>query len=173
MRLFRPAALAAVAFLALTGLARAEVKVQLKNVHNCCGACVAGIQKAVKSVDGAAVEIEDDTLTLTAADNKTAQKAVDALAAAGFQGESDNKKIAMRDDSGAPKGKVLKLTVSGAHNCCRSCCVAIKEAIKEVPGVTSDTASPKSKTFEVEGDFDAAALVKALNDAGFHVTVTK
>ena len=35
-------------------------------------------------------------------------------------------------------------------------------------GVKSDTAKGKVTTFVVEGDFDAKAVVKALNDAGFH-----
>ena len=38
-------------------------------------------------------------------------------------------------------------------------------------GVTGDTARPRATTFEVTGDFDAAALVKALNAAGFSARV--
>jgi mercuric ion binding protein len=37
--------------------------------------------------------------------------------------------------------------------------------------VTGDTTQPKTAAFEVTGDFEAAAVVKALNDAGFHVQV--
>jgi copper chaperone CopZ len=53
------------------------------------------------------------------------------------------------------------------------CCKAIKATVKKVDGVTGDTAKPKVSTFTVTGDFDAAALVKALNEAGFHVKVKK
>jgi len=63
--------------------------------------------------------------------------------------------------------------VTGVHNCCGNCCKAIKETVKKVEGVKSDTAKPKENTFEVTGDFDAAELVKALNAAGFHVKVKK
>jgi hypothetical protein len=40
-----------------------------------------------------------------------------------------------------------------------------------VDGVTADTATPGATTFEVTGDFPAAALVKALNAAGFSAQV--
>ena len=78
-----------------------------------------------------------------------------------------------RDDSGATKGKVSSLTLTGVHNCCRSCTKAIKIAVKKVKGVTGDTAKPKSDTFEVTGDFEATDLIRALHKAGFHVKVKK
>ena len=37
--------------------------------------------------------------------------------------------------------------------------------------MTGDTVQPKTADFEVTGDFDAAAVVKSLNDAGFQVQV--
>ena len=43
----------------------------------------------------------------------------------------------------------------------------------KVEGVKEDTAKAKQDTFEVTGDFDAEALVKALNAAGYHVKVKK
>jgi len=42
-----------------------------------------------------------------------------------------------------------------------------------VDGVTDDTAEPRVTSFEVIGDFDAAALVEALNAAGFHAQVKR
>ena len=50
---------------------------------------------------------------------------------------------------------------------------SFRDAIKAVPGVKADTAKSKVGTAEVTGDFDAAALVEALNKAGFHVKVKK
>jgi copper chaperone CopZ len=174
MRLARVVVLMAVCGL-LTGAARAETKVQLKGVHLCCDACVDAVGKTLKGVDGVTGECDTKlkTVTITAPDDKTAQKALDALAAAGFHGETGNKNLAMKDDSGAAAGKVKTLTVTGVHNCCKACCKAIKETLKKVDGVAEDTAKPKVDTFDVTGDFDAAALVKALNDAGFHVKVKK
>ena len=112
-------------------------------------------------------------VTITATDDAAAQKAINALAEAGFHGKSSNDKLAMKDDSGVKAGKVKSITLTGIHNCCGMCCKGIKEIVKKVDGVSGDTAKPKVNTFEVTGDFDAAALVKALNDAGFHVKVKK
>ena len=65
------------------------------------------------------------------------------------------------------------VALAGIHNCCPQCCKTIKATVKKVSGVTDDTATPRKDSFEVTGDFDAAELVKALNDAGFHVKVKK
>src|SRR5205823_11312173 len=97
----------------------------------------------------------------------------DALAAGGFHGDTGNKDLKVKDDSGVTAGKVKTLTLTGIHNCCGNCNKSIKTAIKKVDGVTGDTAKAKEKTFVVTGDFDAEAVVKALNDAGFHVKVKK
>jgi periplasmic mercuric ion binding protein len=162
-------------FLAAAGMARAETKVELKGVHLCCGACVKAANDILKQVDGVkgTCDRAKKTITITATDGATAQKALDALAAGGFYGDTDNKELAIKDDSGATAGKVKKATVSGIHNCCPSCTSGIKKAVKAVDGVTDNNIKPKETTFEVTGDFDAADLVKALNKAGFHVKVEK
>jgi len=154
---------------------RAETKVELKNVHLCCGNCVTAVGKVLKGVDGVkgSCNQKGKTVTITATDDKAAQKAIDALSAAGFHGDSGSKEVAVKDDSGVSAGKVKTLTLTGIHNCCPQCCKAIKATVKKVEGVSDDDAKPKVKTFTVNGDFDAAALVKALNAAGFHVKVKK
>jgi copper chaperone CopZ len=161
--------------MSLAAAARAETKVELKNVHLCCGQCVKIVGNVLKKVKGVKGACDKDarTITITADDDKVAQKAVDALAAAGFHGDTGSKEVAIKDDSGVTAGKVKTLTLTGIHNCCGACCKAIKETLKTVEGVKSDTAKPKATTFTVEGDFDAAAVVKALNDAGLHVKVKK
>jgi copper chaperone CopZ len=157
------------------GAARAETKVELKNVHLCCGACTKAVGNILKKVEGVkgVCDQEGKTVTITAADDKTAQKAVDALASAGFHGDTGSKDVTVKADSGVKAGKVKTLTLTGIHNCCGQCCKAIKATVKTVDGVKADTAKPKSNTFTVTGDFDAEALVKALNGAGFHVKVKK
>ena len=159
--------------LALAGTARTETKVEVKGVHLCCGACVKAVNGILKSVEGVkgVCDQKSKTVTITAADETTAQKALDALAAGGFYGDTGSKTLAMKEDSGAQAGKVKKATITGVHNCCASCCGSIKSAIKKVEGVTGNTAKPRADTFEVTGDFDVAELVKALNGAGFHVRV--
>src|SRR5262249_37293798 len=111
------------------------------------------------------------TVTITAPDDQTAQKALDALAKGGFHGKSDHKDLAIKEDSGDKKGKVQSLTLTGIHDCCNNCNKTIKAVVKKVEGVSGDPAEAKKNTFEVTGNFDAMELVKALNAAGFHVKV--
>jgi copper chaperone CopZ len=174
MKLSKLIALASVGMLlALAGAARAETKVELKGVHLCCDGCVKAVGEILKKVDGVKGECDkaEKTITLTAADAKTVKKAIEALVKAGFHGTPDNKDFAIKDDSGAKEGKVKSLTLTGIHNCCPMCCKAIKSVVKKVDGVKEENVKPKEKTFEVTGEFDAKELVKALNDAGFHVKV--
>ena len=158
---------------ALGAASPAETKVKVKGVHLCCGACVKGVAKALKDVKGASAACDEDakTVTITADDDATAQKALDALTGAGYFGTLDAKGLTIKPVSGLPSGKVKAISLTNSHNCCRSCGTAIQKAVKSVPGVSGDTVQPKKADFEVTGDFDAAALVKALNDAGFQVRV--
>jgi copper chaperone CopZ len=156
-----------------TALALAETKVEVKGVHLCCGGCVKGVAAALKQVEGVTPQCDRDsgTVTITAKDDAAAQKALDALADAGYHGDTGNPALSIKPTTGVPPGKVTSLTLTVLHNCCGACNKAIKSALKGVDGVKSDTAKAKSSTFVVTGDFDASALVKALSDAGFHVKV--
>ena len=163
----------ACAALAFATAARAETMVVLKDTHLCCGACVRAVGETLKGVDGVTGKCDQKakTVTITAKDDATAQKAIDALAAAGFHGTTDSDKVKVPEDSGVKAGKVKTLTLTNVHNCCGACTTAIKNTLKKVEGVTGDTVKSKGDTFEVTGDFDAAAVVKALNAAGFHSKV--
>ena len=154
--------------------AAAETKVALTKTHLCCGQCVTAAEKVLEKagVKGT-VSQEEKKVEFTAADAKAAQKVLDDLAAAGFHGVTESKELKVKDDSGVKEGKVKSLTLKGIHNCCGQCNNAIKKAVKSVAGVESEDAKAKSTTLTVKGDFDAAAVVKALNDAGFHVTADK
>jgi copper chaperone CopZ len=153
----------------------AETKVELKSVHMCCEGCaeeVEAVLKKVEGVTGVAVDQKTRAARFTATDAEAAQKALDALAAEGFHGDTGGAKdFAFKDDSGAKAGQVKSLTVTGFHNSCPGCAKSFREAIKDVKGVTGDNAKSKVTTAEVTGEFDAAELVKALNKAGFHVKV--
>lgn len=155
--------------------ATAAEKVELKNVHMCCEGCskeVAQVLRKVEGVSGVSTDQEATTVRFVATDAKTAQKALDALAAAGFHGDPGaGKGYAFPDDSGVKPGKVKSLTLTGFHNSCGGCVKSFREAIKDVPGVGQAAAKAKVSSAEVTGDFDAAELVKALNKAGFHVKV--
>jgi len=150
-----------------------EIKVEVTGVHLCCQGCVDAVDAAVRNVAGVTsrCDMEKKTVTLTASDDAAAQKGLDAIAAAGFHGRTDNEQLAMKAVSSIPRGRVKSLEISGIHNCCGLCCEAIKEAIATVDGVTGDTATPGTTTFQVIGNYDAAALVKALHAAGFNAQV--
>ena len=174
MRYNWPAALAALAIWSLPSSA-GDTAVELKRVHMCCEGCakeVAKILRGVEGVSGVTADQEATAAKFTAADAKAAQKALDALAAGGFHGDTGGGKgLAFPDDSGVKPGQVKSLTVTGFHNSCGGCVKSFREAIKGVKGVVGDNAKAKVATAEVTGDFDAADLVKALNKAGFHVKV--
>jgi mercuric ion binding protein len=157
------------------GPARAAEKVVLKSVHMCCDGCaeeVAAIVGKVEGVSGVSTDKEARTAAFTAADAKSAQKALDALATGGFHGDpGEGKGYAFKDDSGVKPGTVKALTVTGFHNSCGGCVKSLREAVKDVKGVSGVGAKAKVSTAEVTGEFDAAELVKALNKAGFHVKV--
>ena len=175
MTVFKKLAVAFATVFAVAGFARAESSVEVKNVHLCCGACYTGVEKAIKKVDGASVKFDKPTklVTITGKDDATVQKAIDALAAAGYHGDVSGSKFKVTDDSGADSAKVKSVTLTGVHNCCGSCNSAIVKAVKAVSGVTGNTAKSKNTSFEVSGDFSPAELVKSLNAAGFHVKVQK
>jgi copper chaperone CopZ len=157
------------------GAAHADTTVVLKDTHLCCGQCVKAVGEILTKVDGATGTCDQKagTVAITAKDEATAQKALDALAAGGFHGATDSKTLKIKDDSGATKGKVKALTLEGVHNCCSACNRAIVKALGKVEGVTGNTAKARTDTFEVTGDFDPVELVKALNEAGYHVKVKK
>ncbi len=160
-----------IAAMILTPAASAD-EVKVSDVHNCCGACCKLIHEVLGKVEGVSeitAKPKESDFTFQAANAKAARQAINALARSGFHGKTDKEKIVFRDNSGVEPGKVKRLSLVGIHNCCPGCCKAAKEVISKVEGVKADTLQPKKRKFVVEGDFDGAALVKALNKAGFHV----
>src|SRR2546422_7127117 len=85
-----------------------ETTVKLSHVHLCCNSCVKGVDKAISGVPHASAqcEKEDGTVTITAPDKATAQKAVNALVGAGYFGVSSDPSIKVAAHSGAKSGKV-------------------------------------------------------------------
>src|SRR5437764_14963213 len=105
----------ACSLLAFTWFAQAEdTTVKLDHVHLCCNSCVKGVDKAISNVSGAAAQSDKDegTVIITAPDTATAQKAVDALVAAGYFGASSDPAIKVDARSGAKNEKVQSLKVS-------------------------------------------------------------
>jgi periplasmic mercuric ion binding protein len=160
--------LSLVAAFALVQMAQADVTVKITKVHLCCGKCVKGAEKTVSTVDGvtAAVDKDSQTISLTAADTATVQKAVDALTKAGFFGETDSTDIKIDATTGATGAKVQSLKVQGVHLCCPSCVKAVHAAVAGVAGVTGDTAEKGVDVFVVSGDFTDSDVFAALQKAG-------
>jgi mercuric ion binding protein len=153
---------------ALAAFAQAESTVKLTDVHLCCKSCVKGVGTAVGTVSGAAAACDADahSVTITAPDDATAQKAVDALVAAGYYGKSDNSAIKVSSETGAKDAKVSALTINDVHLCCPKCVKAVNAALADVKGVASNNAEKGAKSFEIKGDFNAKDVVAALQKAG-------
>jgi copper chaperone CopZ len=149
-------------------LRAADVTAKISHVHLCCKSCVTGVEKAVSEVTGAtaAADKEAGTVSLTAPDAATLQKAADALVAAGYYGTTDASIIKVRDSNGAQGKKVQSLKVNGVHLCCGKCVGTVDEALKAVSGVKSHTAMKGAKSFEVTGDFNDRDVFAALEKAG-------
>jgi len=147
----------------------ADTSVKLSSVHLCCDSCVKGVDKALSNVTGAKAQCDKDsgTVAITAPDQATAQKAVDAIVAAGYFGTSSDPGIKVAAKSGAKKGKTQSLKVTGVHLCCNKCVKGVTEALSKVPGVKGNTAAKGAESFEVTGDFKAKPVFAALNKAGF------
>lgn len=151
----------------------AEPTLTLKDVHLCCDACVKGAEKSIKDLKGVTFKADKDaeTVTLTAADKASLQKAADAMAAGGYYGKSDSdiKPVAK---TGAKNTNVKSIIVAGAHMCCPGCVKAVDRAIKETPGATGHTAKKGSVTFVVNGDFNDQKFFEALQKEGLNGHVT-
>jgi copper chaperone CopZ len=149
--------------------AAADTSVTLSNVHLCCDNCVKGADKAIAPIAGAKDTCDKaaGTIVITAPDKETAQKAVDALVAAGFYGKSSNSTIMVAAPSGAKDEKVQSLDVSGVHLCCNKCVTSVKQVLSKVDGVKSNTVKSKATEFNVAGDFNDKKVFDDLNNAGF------
>lgn len=153
---------------ALASTAFAETSVKITGVHLCCGKCVTAAEKAVTSAGATGTaDKETKTVTIKAADDAAAQKAADALVAAGFFGASDNAAVKISDSSGAKDEAVKSLKIAGAHLCCDKCANGVGKALESVKGVTGNTAAKGAESFEIQGDFNAKEAVSALEKAGY------
>ena len=152
-------------------VAGAETKVTLSGVHLCCKGCVNGVTKAVdKSGSKATCDAKAGTVMLSGT-KEAVGKALEAVAKAGYYGKSDNKDLAIGCQGGAEDKKVKTLTLGGTHLCCGKCVKAVTRAVDATDGADAHTAKKGSKTFEVTGDFNAQAFIRALHDNGLHAFV--
>lgn len=156
------------------GAVRAATTVTVSEMHLCCKGCTSAVEKALSKIEGVKVKTNQDeaTAVVEATDAKAAQKALDAMAAAGFCGKLDSEDLKFAEIK-APKGKVKRLEIYEVHNCCGQCTKAIKGALADVEGVTADTCKAKETAFVIEGDFEAKDAIDALLKAGFYCSLEK
>ena len=159
---------------AQSGDKNGEIRVKLMHVHMCCDGCSSEVEDILQKVPGikaVSCEQEANTAQFTANNAAAAQKALDELASKGFHGATGSTAYAFKNDSGVKRGKVTSLTLTDFHNSCGGCVVSFRKAIKNVEGVTGDNLKSKVTTCTITGNFDAAQLVEAINEGGFHVHV--
>jgi mercuric ion binding protein len=159
---------------AIPTAALGAVTVTVSDMHLCCPGCTKAVEKSVAKLEGVKVKTsqKERITVLEAADLKAAQKALDAIAEAGFCGTIDNEELKFAEVK-APEGKVTRLEIYQIHNCCGACTKAIKGALAKVEGVKADTCKAKETEFVVEGNFSAEEAVAAMLKAGFYVSLEK
>ncbi|MGZ8939308.1 MAG: heavy-metal-associated domain-containing protein [Limisphaerales bacterium] len=153
----------------------ADSTITLKNVHLCCGACVKGVERSVKDIEGVTVKADEDSgmVKLTSSDKAKLQKAADAMAEGGYFGVSDKSDFKPVAKTGAKGEKVQSLTVAGAHLCCPGCVKAVDRAVKNTPGATGHTATKNAETFVVKGEFNDQQFFEALQKEGLSAKIVK
>jgi len=176
MKLFQRLSAALMIGLIASVASAGEYKVT--GAHNCCGACSKAINEALSSVEGVTdivAKPKTTEISFSAPDNKTARKAVNKLGQAGFHGKVTGGKNVKYNEKriGVEAGKTDKLILVGVHNCCGGCAKAVDAAIGKVDGVESHKYTKNKKGVVLTGNFDGLAVVKSLNDAGFHVRAPK
>lgn len=153
----------------------ADSTVTLKNVHLCCEACVDGVERSVKAVEGVTVKADEDsgTVTLTSSDKAKLQKAADAMAEGGYFGVSEKADFKPVVKTGAKGEKVQSLIVGGAHLCCPGCVKVVDRAVKNTPGATGHTAKKNAETFVVNGNFYDEQFFQALQKEGLSAKIVR
>ncbi len=151
-------------------LPEGPTEVVLTGAHLCCSKCVKKVEKAVSRYDDIELEFDKDAETVTFK-GETGQAVEDALFKvheAGFYGTTDHELLQMKKPGGSTK-EYETLDVAGVHICCGKCEKAIKNALKEIPGIEEHTVEKGESSFKVSGEkISIADLNKALNKAGLN-----
>jgi len=147
-----------------------ETEVTLTDVHLCCGGCRRGVERAASGFD-VEVSTSGKSVTVKGEKGSEVQKALDAIAEAGFYGNSDHDTVKIADVA-AGDSESSKVKVSGVHLCCESCVKAVNEALSSVSGFQEHDAEDGADSFEVSGEgLKAGEIVAALRAKGLNGTV--
>jgi copper chaperone CopZ len=176
MRQFIAAAIVIVAVGGLQVAAQDGKSCELKGAHICCKQCVkivSGILEKVEGLSDVKVDQSTKTVTCTAKDKATAEKALAAMYTGGFAatGKYGDATISYT----VPKqsnSKAKEVTVKDVHVCCGQCKAAIKKLFKGAE-VKYEGTGPQLDVTVSGDDLTPAGVLKALNDSGFHGKIGK
>ncbi|MEX2577875.1 MAG: SHD1 domain-containing protein [Verrucomicrobiales bacterium] len=148
-----------------------ETEVTLAGVHLCCGGCKKSVEAAVSDMADLRVIMTDDSITVGGKSGKSVQKALDAIAAAGFYGVSDNEAVAIAEGAAGDE-EVGSVTVSGVHLCCGKCVRAIDDIVAGLDGAAEHDAEKGTESFTITGEkIVPAAVLASLRAAGLNGAV--
>jgi mercuric ion binding protein len=144
--------------------------VKITGVHLCCGSCVRAAQGILGKVEGVsdiACDQAAQTVTFTAVDAKTTQKAFDRLLAGGFFGRAtaDGKELPVKNEAG--KDGVKQVTVQDVHVCCKKCQAAVEKLFPKNRATVSGSGAQRTVTVSGEG-LNPAGVLETLRKAGFN-----
>ena len=117
-----------------------------------CASCVRSVERVASRVEGVSavsVNLATETADVTLDDPKAAGDVVAAIGRAGYG-------VAL---------ETVELGIEGMH--CASCVGNVERALAAVPGVVSARVNLASERATIEGAADAAALMAAVEEAGY------
>jgi copper chaperone CopZ len=155
--------------------ARADDKAEIKGPHICCPMCVKSVEGILGKVEGVAkveCSVPNKTVTFTAKDKATAEKALDAMIAGGFSGTCKFGDATITRPAAKVEGKGDEVVVKGVHACCRQCTNAITGLFPDAKVGFGGTGVQRDVTITGK-DLDFAVVMKALIDKGFSGKIEK
>ena len=130
-----------------------------------CASCVGRVERALKAVPGVADAVvnmatEKASVTMnTPVDPATLAKAVEDV---GYE-------VAASFSAPAPSSGSLEVAIEGMT--CASCVGRVEKALNAVPGVTDAVVNLATEKATIRGSADAAAIVAAIENAGYDAKV--
>jgi copper chaperone CopZ len=148
---------------------------EIKGSHICCGMCVKIVEGMLAKVDGLSdvkVDKGSKTVTFTAKDKKTAEKAVAAMYEGGFSGAAKYGDANITPAAAKLDGKAKEVTVKNVHACCGQCVKALKATF---PGaeVKVDGKGPQKDVHISGTDLSLSEVMQKLHEAGFNGKIEK
>ncbi|MCB1062142.1 MAG: hypothetical protein KDN20_04375 [Verrucomicrobiae bacterium] len=150
---------------------KGETEVTLAGAHLCCGGCKTGVEDAVAGIKDLEVSMSGSNITVKGKSGNDVQKALDAIAAAGYYGNSDNETVKIADGKASDE-ETDSVKVSNVHLCCGKCVSAVDDVVKAITGASGHDAEKGSDSFTIKGEkIKPSAVLAALRAEGLNGTV--